>query len=58
MKQYPFKKIDAFATATSSGNPAGIIYLSTQNDISGQEMQRIARELKGFVSEVGYLWPN
>jgi len=58
MKTFSFKKIDAFATATSSGNPAGVISLRTQNDITEQEMQRIARELKGFVSEVGYLWHN
>ncbi len=58
MKRYPFKKIDAFATATSSGNPAGFISLIAQPDISDQDMQRIARELKGFVSEVGYLWKN
>ncbi len=58
MKRYRFKKIDAFATATSSGNPAGIIALNAQPDISDQDMQRIARELKGFVSEVGYLWKH
>lgn len=58
MKTFSFKKIDAFATATSSGNPAGVISLRTQTDITDQEMQRIARELKGFVSEVGYLWHN
>ena len=56
MKTFSFKKIDAFATARSSGNPAGVISLSTKNDITDQEMQRIAREMKGFVSEVGYLW--
>lgn len=58
MKAFPFKKIDAFATARSSGNPAGAIYLNTRSDISDHEMQKIARELKGFVSEVGYLWKN
>lgn len=58
MKTFPFKKIDAFATATSSGNPAGVMSLDTRSDISDHEMQRIARELKGFVSEVGYLWKN
>jgi PhzF family phenazine biosynthesis protein len=58
MKKFAFKKIDAFATTTSSGNPAGVISLSSQSDITGEEMQRIARELKGFVSEVGYLWHN
>jgi PhzF family phenazine biosynthesis protein len=55
MKSYPFKKLDAFATATSSGNPAGAVYLDSFADISEGEMQRIARELKGFVSEVGFL---
>jgi PhzF family phenazine biosynthesis protein len=58
MKTFSFKKIDAFATTTSSGNPAGVISLSTRNDITDQEMQRIAREMKGFVSEVGYLWQH
>jgi PhzF family phenazine biosynthesis protein len=58
MKTYAFKKADAFATATSSGNPAGIISLNTQDDISEHDMQRIARELKGSVSEVGYIWKN
>jgi len=58
MKQFRFKKIDAFATATSSGNPAGVISLDHRSDITDREMQRIARELKGFVSEVGYLWRN
>lgn len=54
MKKFKFKKIDAFATAKSEGNPAGAVYLTAQHDISVDEMQRIARELKGFVSEVGY----
>lgn len=55
MKTFAFKKIDAFATQNSGGNPAGVIYLDTGQIISVQEMQRIARELKGFVSEVGYV---
>lgn len=49
-----FKKIDAFATTNSTGNPAGYININSQNSISEGEMQRIARELKGFVNEVGY----
>ena len=57
MKQFPFKKIDAFATANSSGNPAGLISLHAETDITVSDMQRIAHELKGFVSEVGYCWP-
>lgn len=57
MKEYSFKKIDAFATKNSEGNPAAGVYLSKTTDISEQEMQQIAKELKGFVSEVGYIAP-
>lgn len=55
MKEYKFKKIDAFATEKSDGNPAGYILLDNLKDISEQEMLQIAQELKGFVNEVGYV---
>ena len=55
MKEFKFKKIDAFATKYSSGNPAGYILLEKLQDISEQEMLQIAKELKGFVNEVGYV---
>jgi len=55
MKTFTFKKIDAFATPTSGGNPAGAVYLDSMESIREPEMQRIARELKGFVSEVGFI---
>lgn len=55
MKKLIFKKIDAFATDKSAGNPAGAIYLDTENELDQVEMQRIAAELKGFVNEVGYI---
>jgi len=55
VKRIPFKKFDAFATATSSGNPAAAVYLDSMDDLTNAEMQRIARELKGFVSEVGFV---
>jgi PhzF family phenazine biosynthesis protein len=55
MKRFPFKKIDAFAKAGSSGNPAACVYLT--EEASPDEMQRIAQELKGFVSEVVYCLP-
>lgn len=55
MKKLIFKKIDAFATDKSTGNPAGAIYLNTENELNPSEMQRIAAELKGFVNEVGYI---
>jgi PhzF family phenazine biosynthesis protein len=55
MRSFPFKKLDAFATDASGGNPAAAVYLDDFSSITEEEMQRIARELKGFVSEVGFL---
>ncbi len=55
MRKFNFKKIDAFATENSSGNPAGYILLDSLKDISEREMLQIAQELKGFVNEVGYV---
>lgn len=55
MRKFDFKKIDAFATESSEGNPAGYILLNSFNDILDDEMLRIAKELKGFVNEVGYM---
>jgi PhzF family phenazine biosynthesis protein len=54
-KTYNFKKIDAFATAKSSGNPAGTVWLEEGDGIDTSGMLQLARELKGFVSEVGYI---
>lgn len=56
MKKLKYKKIDAFASSSSSGNPAGAIYLKSFNDLNTDEMQQIAKEQKGFVSEVGFIW--
>ncbi|NQT60511.1 MAG: PhzF family phenazine biosynthesis protein [Bacteroidetes bacterium] len=58
IKRFIFKKIDAFATEHSDGNPAGSIWLNTFNDITPDEMQEIASQLKGFVSEVGFICPT
>ncbi len=55
MKTYPFKKIDAFTGNGSLGNPAGCVY--TELEMTDDDMQQIARELKGFVSEVVYCRP-
>lgn len=57
MMNVSFKKIDAFAAGGSRGNPAGAVYLDHPGDLSPDTMLRIAMELKGFVSEVGYVWP-
>ncbi|MBN2158930.1 MAG: PhzF family phenazine biosynthesis protein [Spirochaetes bacterium] len=58
MKQFTFKKIDAFAAGASRGNPAAVVYPGSTRDISEDEMQKIAKELKGFVSEVVYVFPE
>lgn len=50
MKRYRFKKVDAFVSGQSLGNPAGCIYY--EDEMAPEDMQRIARELQGFVSEV------
>ena len=55
MKRFRFKKIDAFTGAHSPGNPAGCIYLDGLDDITAAEMQEVARQMKGFVSEVAYV---
>lgn len=55
-KKLPFKKIDAFATEHSDGNPAGMIWLENESDLSPEEMLQIAFELRQYVSEVGYIW--
>lgn len=56
MKKFKFKKVDAFATQKSTGNPAGYVLLNSHSDISEAEMQQIAKELKGYVNEVGYVF--
>lgn len=56
MKQFKFKKIDAFARKESDGNPAGYIWLDSKNAITTVDMQKIAKELKGYVNEVGFIY--
>ncbi|HPQ54400.1 MAG TPA: PhzF family phenazine biosynthesis protein [Spirochaetota bacterium] len=58
MKQFLFKKIDAFTTGGSPGNPAGCVHLHSTDDITPDEMQRLAAELKGFVNETVFLFPE
>ncbi len=58
MRTLRFKKIDAFASEKSSGNPAAVIYLDKPDDLTSTEMQQIAKELQGFVSEVSYVSPG
>lgn len=58
MRTLKFKKIDAFASKNSSGNPSAVVYLESLEELSEREMLQIAKELKGFVSEVGYVSPG
>jgi len=53
-----FKKIDAFASGGSTGNPAAVVYLDRPDELSDHEMLQLAKELKGFVSEVGFVCPG
>lgn len=55
VKKLDFKKIDAFTDGSSYGNPAGCVTLSENEQLTGEEMLQIASELKGFVSEVGFV---
>ena len=58
LRTVKFKKIDAFASESSAGNPAAVVYLDTLDELSDHEMLQIAKELKGFVSEVGFVCPG
>jgi PhzF family phenazine biosynthesis protein len=56
MQRLRFKKIDVFVNKGSAGNPAGCIYLDSPKALSSDQMQQIAREMAGFVSEVVYVY--
>lgn len=58
MRSLRFKKIDAFASHLSAGNPAAVVYLDSSEEITSGEMLQIAQELQGYVSEVGYVCPG
>lgn len=57
MRTYAYKKIDAFVYGNSGGNPAACLYLKAGDKLSEAEMLAIAKEHKGFVSEVIYCTP-
>ena len=52
--KYKYKKIDAFTSGTSLGNPAACLYLSSGESLCDNIMLDIAKRHKGFVSEVVY----
>lgn len=51
MKKYPYKKINAFTSENSSGNPASYLFLG-EDELNNEEMLGVAKEQAGFVSEV------
>jgi PhzF family phenazine biosynthesis protein len=58
MKTYTYKKIDAFASGGSTGNPAACLYLAPGQTLSPDDMLAVAQQHKGFVSEVVYCEPS
>ena len=54
MNSYDYKKIDAFASGKATGNPAACLFLREGETLSEDAMLDIARQHKGFVSEVVY----
>ena len=54
MKVFEYRKIDAFTSGNSLGNPAACIYLTGEQILTEAEMLDIAIQHKGFVSEVIY----
>ena len=57
MRKLKYKKINAFSVGNSNGNPAACLYLEKGQQLTESEMLSIAKEHKGFVSEVIYCTP-
>ena len=58
MKTFEYRKIDAFTSENSLGNPAACIFLQKRETLTETEMLDIAKQHKGFVSEVIYCTPK
>jgi len=54
MREYEYKKVDAFTSRDSLGNPAACLYLTAEQSLTEAEMLNIGKQHKGFVSEVIY----
>jgi len=52
MNVYAYKKIDAFTSGGSLGNPAACLYLKEGQTLTDTQMLSVAKQHKGFVSEV------
>lgn len=51
MKKFSYKKVNAFTSGTSNGNPAAYLIID-DGELSKEEMLKIGKEHSGFVSEV------
>ena len=51
MKTYDYKKVDAFTSKESKGNPAAYLFLG-DDELSSEKMLDIGKEHSGFVSEI------
>lgn len=51
---FRYQKVDAFTAGGSAGNPAACLYLEPGQHLDDDRMLAIAREHRGFVSEVVY----
>lgn len=58
MAEYLYKKLNAFSSEGSSGNPAACLFPDHLTDLSAEQMQRIAAAHKGMVSEVVFCAPS
>ncbi len=54
MNQFIYKKVHAFSDGRSNGNPAAFLFTG-ETQLSPQRMLEIAKEHKGFVSEVVFV---
>jgi PhzF family phenazine biosynthesis protein len=58
MRTFSYKKIDAFTSNGSAGNPAACLYLETRQALTPNDMLAVAKQHKGFVSEMVYCEPS
>ena len=57
MSSYQYKKINAFTSRSSLGNPAACLYLDKGQTLAAEDMLAVAKEHDGFVSEVVFCTP-
>lgn len=51
MRKFRYKKMSAFTSETSCGNPAAFLLLD-EDELSNEDMLKVGKEHSGFVSEV------